>query len=369
MVSRPLGDELERAVALIAGAPFYSDGWDAAILAMSQLAGGWGAQLFAQSQTELRFNLAVNLPDEAIRDYVDAGGADPLRSPRLRATLNAAPMMKSFSDADYMRSEYRRQYSIYTDFYDRYDAYYACTGRIETRENLAVTVASLRDEKSGDYDRADRDAFEVLLPHIRNAFSLQLAIEGEAARMAVDSMASVGMAAMVCDPNGRLISCSPPGDELLSRGDFLSLRTGVVVPADPNAAATFSAALRLAGSPVRLSTPPSASIVLKNIYGWETRRAHIAPFPTEPSVAFSRGVLIAVPMPAPAPSMVSLMTIGLTYAEAEVALAAAQGQTAAEIAQHRHVSRETVRSQIKSAFAKLGVNNTTQLAARLNNLR
>jgi DNA-binding NarL/FixJ family response regulator len=53
--------------------------------------------------------------------------------------------------------------------------------------------------------------------------------------------------------------------------------------------------------------------------------------------------------------------LGLTRAEAEVALALAEGLTPGEIAEAREVSLHTVRNQIKAMMWKCGVRRQAEL--------
>ena len=56
---------------------------------------------------------------------------------------------------------------------------------------------------------------------------------------------------------------------------------------------------------------------------------------------------------------------GLTAAEARLAVALCRGATLDEIASEREVSAHTIRTQLKSLFAKTGTNRQTELVARL----
>ena len=57
---------------------------------------------------------------------------------------------------------------------------------------------------------------------------------------------------------------------------------------------------------------------------------------------------------------------GFTSAETDIALQLARGQSTELIAKQRIVAIGTVRAQIKSMLAKLGVNRQVELVARLN---
>ena len=59
---------------------------------------------------------------------------------------------------------------------------------------------------------------------------------------------------------------------------------------------------------------------------------------------------------------------GLTSAETDIALQIARGQSTELISQQRKVAVGTVRAQIKSMLAKVGVSRQVELVARLNEL-
>jgi DNA-binding CsgD family transcriptional regulator len=65
------------------------------------------------------------------------------------------------------------------------------------------------------------------------------------------------------------------------------------------------------------------------------------------------------------PEPVLQASFGLTFAEAEVAISLARGGTPIAIAAERRVSVETVRSQIRNLYLKVGVGHRAALTARL----
>jgi DNA-binding CsgD family transcriptional regulator len=88
---------------------------------------------------------------------------------------------------------------------------------------------------------------------------------------------------------------------------------------------------------IEFSSAPRVVIVVRGSRGADTRRA---------------GLLQGV--------------YGFTSAETDVALLLARGQSTELIAQARKVAVGTVRAQIKSMLAKLGVSRQVELVARLN---
>jgi DNA-binding CsgD family transcriptional regulator len=63
-----------------------------------------------------------------------------------------------------------------------------------------------------------------------------------------------------------------------------------------------------------------------------------------------------------------LVELGLTETEAEVAHGLYKALTPQEIARRRGVAVDTVRSQIKSVYSKLGVRRQLELIGRLRDL-
>ena len=55
----------------------------------------------------------------------------------------------------------------------------------------------------------------------------------------------------------------------------------------------------------------------------------------------------------------------LTPAEARVAVALADGQTPAQIAKARSVALSTIKTQIKTAYVKMGIRSQAELVRRL----
>ena len=73
------------------------------------------------------------------------------------------------------------------------------------------------------------------------------------------------------------------------------------------------------------------------------------------------------PKPRPNASLLSKI-FGLTFAEAKLAAALANGTSLEEAAEELHISRETARSQLKIVFGKTDTHRQSQLVALLSRL-
>jgi DNA-binding CsgD family transcriptional regulator len=291
-----------------------------------------------------------------------------MNSPRLYAGIHG-PMMKVISDSDYLTPEMRRKWRIYEEFYDVYDAGFACSARLANAEGLSIVVASLRSRIAGDFAAEDRRAFESLLPHIRAAFDVQMAVGSQAINLTLKTLESISFAGLVCDPTGKLLACSPGGEALLAEGRFLRLQLGIIRTSAAECAASLANALARAGLQRSLSNGGATSIILRDRFGLDFRRVEVSPLPRDLELSLGPAVLLVARDENSIGSPDALTQYGLSKAEARVAHAAALGRSPREIAVERGVSHETIKSQLKAIYGKLDVRSVTQMAAKLSGKR
>jgi DNA-binding CsgD family transcriptional regulator len=359
--------EIDRVIEAIADAPLARDGWVSALQASAKLLGGWGGQFLAHSKGQLAFSITANVPDDVMHEFVPSGAADPGQSPRIAAVTNS-PLMRVITDSDYLEYTARRRYPVYKNFYDRADAHYCASGRISNTLGMDVNVALFHSRGGGEFTAEQLRLLEAMLPHFRAAYHLTQVVEAHAARLALGAFENFAMTAIVCDGSGRLLASSSAGEDLLRRGELLSLRRGMVRAVNRETSQDLARVLSLAAAPVRLSVPPNATILLRSADGVASATARIARFPREGQIGQSGPVLIAISQNVTSPEP-WLRSLGLSAAEADVADAAASGLEIWQIARRRGVSRETVRSQLKAVYSKLGVSGAVKLSAYLSRLR
>jgi DNA-binding CsgD family transcriptional regulator len=359
-------DGLDAFIDAIAAAPFHADGWERVVLAAAALTDSWGGQLIAQSGANLTYSAFANVTPEAIEAYVTSGCADPSRSPRL-ATGLAAAKMRPISDQDYISDLAKDRFPIYKEYYHRHDSYYCCNTRIANVHDLEIVLALFHSKSAGEFDVDQVRLLRQLLPHIRTAIDLTVALESKTSVQAIEAIEAFDLTAIICDGQGRLLATTPRGEALLRTGDFLSVQGGVVRSGNAESAGALEAAIRLIRSGQGLSTPTSTSVVLRTGDGRRMRVARVARTPND--ARFSRSILIAVQERRRDDDLAVLRAFGLSPAEAEVGEALSRGLRIEDIAVHRGVSAETVRSQLKSIYSKVGVSGAAQFMARLLDTR
>ena len=171
------------------------------------------------------------------------------------------------------------------------------------------------------------------------------------------------MPAFLLDHAGRLLHLNEAADTALAAGGGLVLRAGELTARAATQTAAIADAIRLASAPtpldghsrteeVALGTPPGTAgrLLFYRLPGharmlalWARAEVHAAP-----------------------PAALLRARWGLTAGEAALCLALVAGARLAEIAKRNAVSTETLRTQLKSVFAKTGTHRQSDLIRLLH---
>lgn len=171
------------------------------------------------------------------------------------------------------------------------------------------------------------------------------------------ALAGLGVAAFVCDAQGAVCALTPEAETVLRRG-VLQVRAGRLCAVNGCAAALKAAIDEARSGFETAGGPASRSVVLRHREDLEVLDIVVLP-----------GALLVVARGAGRDGSVSRALIqtafGLTPTESAVALQIAQGESTDDIAAVRKIAVGTLRSHIKAAFCKIGVNRRAELVARL----
>ena len=229
-----------------------------------------------------------------------------------------------------------------------------------------VGYIAVQRERSGE-------AFddELVAAFDRNAAGLRrmLSMRGRLAAMKrrVDSLQSTldqfGRGVLLVSPDGVLLHANKTGEELLRRGDALTLKKGVVAANSPEAAS----ALRQAIERACLAQSVEGGALLVGRPGQRPMAVLVIPVRDRP---FSRSALLIAGGECTRNELLPRLQAlyRLTPAEAEIATGIGEGVSPAQIARDRGVSVATVRSQIKALANKLGVKRQSEISALVNAL-
>ncbi|WP_334163471.1 helix-turn-helix transcriptional regulator [Phenylobacterium sp.] len=362
------------AVADLFSAAALDGDWPAALNAFADACGAERGELIGiGADKAVPFNWTPRLDPAALDEFVAIGGGDPGLNPRVRMGLRA-PLLRSWHDvACSTEAELRRNF-VYADYCRRHDIPYGSQTNLMHDDSMLIGLATLRSERRGAPEAEDRRAFEVLAPHARAAVRMQLALEGRGADIVSGALDGLEIAAFICDGTGLVRALTRAAEAALARG-VLRLRGRRLGATDAEESRGLEAAVAgAAGGRFAPGGETVRTVLVRQADGPAAFEVvDVIALPPRP-YAFGfepRAIVVVRGGQRSHRELAGLLGLafGLTPAEADVAVRLAEGHTRETIAEERRASLETVRSQIKTVFAKLDVRRETELSARLNRMR
>ncbi|HRE45880.1 MAG TPA: helix-turn-helix transcriptional regulator [Terricaulis sp.] len=355
---------IERAQLLMLDAMVDPARWDAALLSYAEACGGHVGQLLSLDGDRLPTgHWLVGVPEDFGQKIIDYDLGAPEVNPRFRMGLEAQ-LLRPAADQDYLTAEERRTHPVYNELYDPYDLSYSSLVVLKRDEEALIRASITRSRKQGPLDQAAFRAFNKLTPHLHAAVRAQLALQRAQGAAALQSLEAVRQAAFLLNDFGRVVGMTSAAEALLSACAVLQIIGGKLRFRTPPDQAAFDAALGplmralgfgavIAPGPIQLASAP----IVVELQMLPRHRLGLASGPA----------MIVILREARAGERASAVrsAYGLTAAEAEIALALAEGQRLQHIAARRDVKLETVRSQLRAIFGKMNVRRQAELVARL----
>lgn len=209
------------------------------------------------------------------------------------------------------------------------------------------------------------ERLNALRPHLARSALISARLGLERARAMVQALDAVGLPAAAFGASGVVIAANRLLEALDTQ--FIARAHGRLALSDPAANALlqqmFERAATSAWSGGVMSFPVPATADQPALI------AHLVPVKCSAHDLFVGAValLVATPLSAPQAPSEDLLNglFDLTPAEARVTRAIVEGQTIESFSSRVGVSRETIRAQLKSVFAKTGVQRQAELVALL----
>ena len=316
---------------------------------------------------------------------------DPTWRMRFTATPNYFPMFEAFAaraddydnqrpkralasghngflhDLEVLTQEEMERDPIYRDFIYPHGIRWTAGTVIPTPTRDVLIFDFARREEDGVFDRKTMARLDQLRPHLARAALLSHRLGLRAARAATEAMATIGVPAAMVDAGGRAVSLNAELEALAP-----TVTTGAfdrVQFRSPQADALLREALaRLA--PGLETTPHVQSIPIAASAEREALVAHVLPVRRAAADIFvhSAALLVFTPVAMPTSPLAEVLTglFDLSPAETRVARGIAGGLSLDDIAAAQNLSRETVRTQLKSVLLKTGTSRQVDLALLLS---
>lgn len=354
-------------------AAFDSGHWNDALVSMARLCGFRVGQLIGiGSSAAIPFNFMTDFDPDAIAEFAAIGGGDPDFNPRVRAGLNA-PLMKSLAEKDFVTREEFEQGDYYRGYCRKHDVPWGCVMPMLRDGTDMIGLAMFRGERQGHITDAERARFEAIAWHARAAVNTHKLLEEQGAAVLKGALESLSLAAFICNRQGTVRAMTEAAEKLLAAGDSLCVRHGQLRARTDDGNVLAEAVQRAAiGGSLMDVRSPAATVIVRDRYGLPLA-LDIVPLPhTANAFGFEPRALVVARLRQRDESATRLLlqaAYRLTAAEADVALQLADGIPIEDISRQRGVAVSTVRVQVRTLFAKLGVRRQSELVARLATLR
>lgn len=352
-----LGDLLE----CVHGAALDSAALKAIPERLAQLVGGMSCIVLDQPASGHAEALAYNVfAAEHEQTYISQFAADDPWT--LIATHHGMGSAVS-SDRHLPLREFERT-RIYNEF--------ARPNRLEPTHCLSVILPASsgmgiigiqRNRSQGAFGAEHEALLNRVLPQFSHLLELRRRLAGAEARarMAENMFDHLADGVIAVGADCRIFFSNRAATAMLRGGDGLCPRPGQRLGAE---AAEDQAALR-ARVAAASAGAGSAALQLRRSSGAPQLRVLVSPLSNgDPAMQGARALLLVhdpASQPRGLPAMLAQM-FGLSRAEAEVALAVAQGKTIRQIAEERGVLISTVQTQLKRALEKTGTRKQSALA-------
>lgn len=337
--------------------------WVHALRAMAEMTGSSHGQLVGFVPGEVPFNWINDLGEDEVMRFVEQERGDPDINVRVRASLND-PTFVVRSEADYDAVGRGVGFDFYREMCDTYDILDGCQTKLLQGRNHFIGLTIHRGRKDGRTDADTRALFAGIAPYVRSAVKMQQALEDRGAAFLNGALEHVGLPIFICNEAGKVKDKTSDAAALLSSGRFKLVdgRIGLLHSRDD--AALLRVLARCHRDPLGFET-----LMLRGDGQQMPMVVDICRLPAQPwRLSFASQLLVIVRSGRrwhnAAPTILRA-AFGLSSAETEIALALARGEGRDQIAAARNTSIQTVKAQVKSVFAKLGVNREVELVAML----
>ncbi len=263
--------------------------------------------------------------------------------------------------------------SLVNDLLEKAEARFAMAAMLPIDPNHSAILCMMRARRDGQYSDDQLSRVARLLPHVRRALGHHIRLGRLESQLTSISALVDRLVApvLLVDRTGLLRYTNSSGQEALRRADFLVLRTGRVQPRSVKQERHFTDVLAAAlsddvstaatelSSSIRLldGEGHAAVLIVQALRG----QANLSGMPQAHAVLF---LIRADEKPSVNTTRLQ-MVFGLTPAETRLAEHLVSGKDLRQIGEELKVSRETLKSQLRSLFTKTDTRRQGELIARL----
>ena len=358
-----MGRDLGRVIEELYDGILDDEAWERSLVGISDLVSASGLLLMScnpKTCEVFRFELP-GLDAAGMSDY---GQYWIHRDPRYAAGLRRPPGEAQVDDMLVPRGVMRRS-EIYNDFLRRWDIPFCIASWVLRTPTHGVTLCIEGTRRHGPFTEEQRLRVAAVMPHLRRVLRVKdrIAKSGTRARTLLESMDRFPFGMLLLGADLSIIEASAPAREILATSDGLCEQAGRLVFRRSPEAQAFARTLTSHQS----DSPDNEGVVVVRQFirpgDLTVLTVPVAPAAGEwlpPSGRYLVLMFDASRLPRPSTTMIR-RTYGLTPGEARLVTALVAGGSLADIAERHGLSVQTLRSQLKSVFAKTGARTQAQL--------
>lgn len=354
--------EREGLIEAIYDAALDPDLWPGVLNRLKTALNARGSILFLNRGSDLVFTVMEGFDPVAVQRAAEFQKYDEyLKRRRLAPTLHAV------TGAELIPYDAFRRTAFFHEYAKPLGSAHLCGATLRDDAERLAAVSVYRPDGDEDFGPAEAAFLQSLTPHFLRAVSIMDRLEAAERRSEerARTLDRVPAAILCLDARGKILHANRAAADILECGDGIGQRGGSLSASGLE----NSEALRivLARAIGQVGSAEAAAAVLKRQVGspLQIRAAPARPVhsPFVPISDRTAAIVILIdPDRKTAPPHDSLRALfGLSRAETQLACALAEGGSLAEFAAEKGVSLNTARSQLKSAFRKMGVDRQAEL--------
>jgi DNA-binding CsgD family transcriptional regulator len=318
-----------------------------------------GASLFITNGDVTSWT-ASKLAHEATAQFVNEGW---FWRGQIVARLFAAHHAGFLTDLDVLTLDELDQEPIYRDMWRPRGIGWGVGTAIPIPTGEKLTLVLARRTERGPAERGVVQKLDELRPHLARSALMSTRLQLERARIASETLAVLGLPALVLNEQGKVLAANPLIETLTGyvhwrAHDRVSLKDGAADKLLRDAIAVVD----VAGGAVR-------SFPVRDTGAEAMMVAHVVPIRLSARDIFVRcaAALVLTPVTLPQAPPVELVQslFDLTPAEARVARGLASGKTVEDIATDGGTSPNTIRTHVRGVLEKTGCNRQVDIVALL----
>ncbi len=343
---------------------FAPELWPNVFDELAQIAGARGGFLFVANQEVLNWTASDSL--RGGMQFFVAG--DFYRRSQRPGIALAARHAGFIRDCDFYTDETMAADPLYRDILWPAGLGWCAATIIPLPTGEVLFLSVERERSQGPVETAIVERLDALRPHLARSALMSARLQLERARIASETLAAIGLPALVFDDRGKVLAANTLIESL--DGVVHWRASDQVTLCDPQAEVLFRQAIETLRA-IGLNAPLSFALRAPES-GGASMVAHVVPLRRTARDVFSRcaGVLVVSPVTLPDAPPVELVQslFDLTAAEARVARNLTAGQTVEQIASSNGVSLNTVRTQVRGVLEKTGCRRQVEAIALLGGI-